>query len=99
MFNTRFGDLFEWDENKNIENIKKHGVSFDEAVEAFLDKKRVIIEDYKHSSIEKRFFCIGKYQDDILTVRYTVRESRIRIIGAGFWRKERGIYEKKSSLY
>ena len=47
---------FEWDENKNKENIEKHNVSFEKAQEAFFDKKRILINDSKHSKKEERFF-------------------------------------------
>jgi uncharacterized DUF497 family protein len=40
---------FEWDENKNMENIEKHNVSFEVAQEAFFDRDRIIIKDKKHS--------------------------------------------------
>ena len=40
---------FEWDEAKNIENQKKHGLSFGEAQHAFFDQRRVIAEDLEHS--------------------------------------------------
>ncbi len=47
---------FEWDDIKNFENIKKHRVSFFDAQLAFLDPKRVIAIDIKHSSkFEKRY--------------------------------------------
>ena len=46
---------FEWDENKNSENIKKHKVSFEKAQDAFFDENRIILEDIKHSVSEKRF--------------------------------------------
>ena len=93
------GLVFEWDENKNLENIRKHGVSFEEAREVFFDIGNVIHNDDEHSCDEKRFFCITRCKNDILTVRFTVREGRTRIIGAGFWRKGRRIYEKESCLY
>ena len=44
---------------------------------------------------ESRFFCIGKTAGKILTVRFTYRGNDIRIIGAGYWRKGKLIYEKK----
>jgi uncharacterized DUF497 family protein len=44
---------FEWDENKNLENIEKHNVSFETAQEAFYDNKRIIIKDKKHSKKRK----------------------------------------------
>jgi uncharacterized DUF497 family protein len=86
---------FEWHDSKDALNITKHGLSFYEAQEAFFDKSKVIIVDKAHSSIEKRYFCIGKIPSgDIVTVRFTNRNGRIRIIGAGYWRKGRKIYEK-----
>lgn len=92
--------IFEWDENKNEENIQKHGLSFEEAQKAFFDAKQITIEDTKHSiSIEKRFFCIGKIGNEIATVRYTIRNNNIRIIGAGYWRKEKQMYEKENNLH
>lgn len=86
---------FEWDEVKNADNLLKHDLSFYEAQEAFFDKKRVILLDKRHSSAEKRYFCIGKIANGgVATVRFTKRGSRIRIIGAGYWRKGKKIYEK-----
>lgn len=64
---------FEWDENKNSENIAKHKVSFEKAQDAFFDVNRIILEDVKHSVSEKRYFCIGKTDEGILTVRFTIR--------------------------
>ncbi len=76
---------FEWDESKNLDNQEKHGVTFYEAQYAFLDANRVIAEDLTHSQTEKRFYCFGKNKEatGILTVRFTYRSGRIRIIGAG----------------
>ena len=89
---------FEWDEVKNLANLQKHGVSFYEAQYAFLDKKRVIAEDLSHSSKEKRFYCFGLNEkgNGILTVRFTYRSDGIRIIGAGYWRKGKKIYEQSN---
>jgi uncharacterized DUF497 family protein len=85
---------FEWDENKNLDNQEKHGISFEEAQKAFKDPKRVIRFDKKHSKQEKRFFCFGKIDGRVFTVRFTMREQNIRIIGAGYWQKGREKYEK-----
>ncbi len=86
---------FEWNDSKNAFNITKHGLSFYEAQEAFLDESRVILLDKKHSSEEKRYFCIGKTVDGgIATVRFIIRNSHIRIIGAGYWRKGKKIYDQ-----
>ena len=86
---------FEWDENKNLDNIEKHKVSFEIAQEAFFDRKRIIIKDKKHSKTEERFFCIGNDGVGIVTVRFTMRNENIRILGAGCWREGRYKYEQK----
>lgn len=90
---------FEWDENKNQENVKKHGVDFEIAQYAFADPELVIAEDLVHSQKEKRFYCLGKVKGGVLTVRFTYRENSIRIIGAGFWRKGKKIYEETNNLH
>jgi uncharacterized DUF497 family protein len=88
-------EIFEWDENKNRSNIEKHGVSFEYAKQAFFDPNRLTLYDDIHSVNEERFFCIGKTQEGILTVRFVIRDDTIRIIGAGFWRKGKQRYEKR----
>lgn len=85
---------FEWDEQKDRINCTKHGVSFFEAQQAFLDRHRVIAEDLEHSDQETRYYCFGKVGDAIMTVRFTYRANKIRIFGAGYWRKGRRIYDK-----
>jgi len=85
---------FEWDENKDNENRKKHGVSFYQAQKAFLDPNRVIAQDVEHSQTEQRYYCFGKVDEAIMTVRFTYRNAIIRIIGAGYWRKGKKIYEQ-----
>ena len=87
---------FEWDKNKDKNNQDKHGVPFALAQLAFLDEHRVILKDLSHSESEKRFYCLGKVAEDILTVRFTYRNNKIRIIGAGYWRKGKKIYEKEN---
>ena len=87
---------FDWDEHKNWENVEKHGISFNEAQQAFSDPKRVIAEDLRHSQQEKRYYCFGRVGGGILTVRFTLRDEAIRIIGAGYWRKGRQTYEEKN---
>jgi uncharacterized DUF497 family protein len=90
-------ESFEWDEAKNRENWAKHGVSFEQAQYAFADTNRLIFEDGAHSTTEEiRFFCIGRVENRILTVRFTYRESGIRIFGAGYWRKYRRLYLVRS---
>ncbi len=91
--------IFEWDERKNAENQRKHGVSFERAQEAFLDLRRVVARDLAHGGSEERFYCFGKIAEGILTVRYTRRKGRLRIIGAGFWRKGRKAYEQANQIH
>lgn len=85
---------FEWDPEKNEINIKKHGVSFFEAQQAFLDPNRIIAEDIEHSITEKRYYCFGKVNALVMTVRFLYKGQIIRIFGAGYWREGRKIYEK-----
>ena len=88
---------FERDEDKNRENLNKHGISFGEAQQAFLDSKRLIFKDIDHSTKkETRYYCLGKIKEKICTVRFTYRKNKIRIFGAGYWRKEKNIYEKQN---
>jgi len=88
-----FGVIFEWDETKNRLNHHKHGVSFEEARHAFADANRIILADLDHGGDEARFFCLGWTGCGVMTVRFTYRDYRIRIFGAGYWRKGRRIYE------
>jgi uncharacterized DUF497 family protein len=90
---------FEWDEAKNQENTIRHDVSFEEAVRAFRDPKRVIIKDVDHSLSEERYHCMGIIERGIVTVRFTYRGRSIRILGAGYWRKGRKIYEEENQIY
>lgn len=88
---------FEWDLRKELENIRKHGFSFDEAIEVFADDTVIHLEDVKHSSEEERYYAVGRTkQGVILTVRYTLREKVIRIFGAARWRKWEEYYEAHS---
>lgn len=87
---------FEWDDIKDLVNIYKHGVSFAEAQEAFCDPNRIILEDLGHSQNEQRYYCFAKIYKSIMTVRFTYRNNKIRIIGAGYWRVGRKIYENKN---
>ncbi len=90
---------FEWDPAKNRENQEKHGVSFEVAQYAFADSHRVIAEDLAHCEEEPRLFCFGQVGEGILTVRFTYRGKTIRIIGAGYWRKGKKIYEHENQVH
>lgn len=95
MANTRF----EWDPDKDVENQHKHGISFARAQYAFADLRRVIAKDVAHSQTEERFYCFGEVEGGVLTVRFTYRASVIRIIGAGYWRKGKAIYERENQVH
>ena len=47
---------------------------------------------------EERFYCFGEVDGGVLTVRFSYRASVIRIIGAGYWRKGRAIYERENEV-
>jgi len=78
--------------------LLKHGIDFETAQYAFLDPKRITAEDVGHSKIEKRYYLFGKVKGGVLTVHFTYRGKTIRIIGTGYWRKGKAIYEKKSNI-
>ena len=90
---------FDWDQEKDEKNQKKHGVSLALAQLAFVDPKRVIAEDLSHGSGEQRYFCFGQVGAGVLTVRFTYRENVIRIHGAGYWRKGKRIYERENQVH
>jgi uncharacterized DUF497 family protein len=73
---------FEWDENKNAENFKKHGVSFEEAEKAFEDENAVELFDELNSDTEIRFQIIALSSKRLLFVAFTVRKEIVRIISA-----------------
>lgn len=87
---------FEWDAAKEAANLEKHGVDFSTVPEAFDDPRRLVVEDAAHSAFEPRFYCIGHDGRGILTVRFTLRDENIRVIGAGYWRKQKEVYEKEN---
>jgi uncharacterized DUF497 family protein len=87
---------FDWDPAKERINRAKHGVSFARAQYAFFDQRRVIAEDLSHSGAERRYFCFGTVDGGVMTVRFTYRDGRIRIFGAGYWRKGKKIYEQQN---
>lgn len=92
-------ESFEWDPEKDLLNQAKHGVTFSDAQYAFADPKRVIAEDLSHSHAEKRYYCFGRFGGGILSVRFTWRQGVVRIIGAGYWRKGKQIYEQENQIH
>ena len=86
---------FLWDADKERLNVIKHGVDFTSAVQVFRDPHRKIVVDFLHSLDEERYFCLGRVQGKVLTVRFLYRDGCIRIIGAGYWRKGAKLYDQK----
>lgn len=77
--------IFDWNENKNQINIKKHGIGFDEASSVFYDEKAILFDDPIHSEYEDRFLLLGVSNNaNICMVCHCYRESDtvIRIISA-----------------
>lgn len=74
---------FEWDPEKERQNIKKHGVSFHEAQSAFADDLSLTIQDPDHSEGELRHVHLGVSSNGrLLVVSHTERVDRIRLISA-----------------
>jgi len=74
---------FEWDQTKDKLNIKKHGVSFEEASTIFGDPFSLTIFDEGHSLREDRFITVGKsYKGKIIVVVHADRRTNVRIISA-----------------
>lgn len=92
---------FEWSEEKAKLNIKKHGISFEEAKTVFSDFFACIFDDEFHSIEENRFYIIGYSQTNkLITISYTERNDRIRIISARISTKnERNNYEAAQKKY
>jgi uncharacterized protein len=89
---------FEWDVKKAKQNLKKHGVSFEEASTSFGDPLARTIHDPLHSEEEDRFVNLGEsHRRRLLVVVFTERGDKIRIISARLaTRSERTDYEKDS---
>lgn len=87
---------FEWDREKAKKNLKKHGVSFEEASSVFADPLALTIHDPLHSDEEDRYVTIGESnRRRLLVVVFTDRDDRIRIISATTaTRQERRDYEE-----
>jgi uncharacterized protein len=85
---------FEWDENKDEENQRKHGIGFREAAEIFRGFT-VKAEDTRRDYGERRFIALGEYDGEVIRVVFTGRDDNIRIISA--WkanRNDRKTYQK-----
>ncbi|OGP75985.1 MAG: hypothetical protein A2V86_01225 [Deltaproteobacteria bacterium RBG_16_49_23] len=87
---------FAWDPKKATANVKKHGVTFQEAATIFGDPLAITFDDPDHSMSENRYITFGlSLQKRLIVVSHTERIDRTRIINARLMdRKERRIYEE-----
>lgn len=83
MYEEREGAVltFEWDEEKNRINKRKHGISFETAAFVFDDENYIEMYDFEHSIDEDRYIAIGRV-GDVLFVVFTERKENIRLISA-----------------
>ena len=92
--------IFEWDDEKNALNIRKHNVSFEEAQTVFFDENAIEFDDPDHSIQEERFILLGLSQSlKVLVVCHCFRAAKfkIRIISARkATKKEQGVYFRRS---
>jgi len=90
---------FEWDSRKAAGNLRKHGVSFDEAQTAFADEHGLLLDDPEHSAEEDRFILLGLSVATRLLVVvhcYRAEDQVIRIVSARKAdRQERRQYEER----
>ena len=88
--------LFEWDENKNITNMEKHGIDFNDAITIFDDDDRIETSDNRNNYGEERLQVIGQAKPGVLFVVFTWRRNNsiLRMISARTASKnERRLYQ------
>ena len=81
MYEREIGMKFEWDEEKNRINKRKHKISFETAAHVFYDHDYIEMYDFEHSIDEDRYIALGKV-GDVLFVVFTERKETIRLISA-----------------
>lgn len=88
---------FDWDSGNSNKNFIKHNVTDNECEQVFFNEPIIYFRDVKHSSLEERFYLLGRTNlNRYLFVVFTIRENLIRIISArDMNRKERKIYNEK----
>lgn len=87
---------FQWDKGNAVKNFKKHSVTTQEAEEVFANDPFITAEDVKHSSVERRFYGLGRTKTNRkLFVAFTVRDKKVRVISIrDMKKKERLSYER-----
>lgn len=91
--------IFEWDSRKNVENILKHGISFEIAQHVFEDESALIVKDLAYQIEEDRYRIIGVV-NGVLVVAFTERRENIRLISARVaTKRERRAYYAGDARY
>ncbi len=87
---------FSWHDEKKASNYKKHGVTFEEAIEALSDTLAETVVDHRHPADERRFFSVGQTAaGKLVSVAFADYGTEIRIIMARMaTKKERRAYEQ-----
>lgn len=87
---------FNWDKGNLNKNWKQHKIANEETEQIFFNEPLKVFEDLRHSAIEKRLVAYGKTDEERpLTVVFTLRQGKIRVISArNQSKKERKVYEK-----
>ncbi|WP_204378508.1 BrnT family toxin [Agaribacterium haliotis] len=91
---------FEWDENKNMKNLDKHGIDFNDAITIFDDDDRLEAIDDRNDYGEERIQVIGEAKPGVLMAVYTWRKnntSRRMISARTASKKERALYQSMKS--
>jgi uncharacterized DUF497 family protein len=92
------GEVFEWDSEKAAINLRKHGVSFPQARVVFQDAFATLDLDSGSDRGEERYIIVGMAEQRLLTVVYTERQDRIRLISArGATSRERHEYYRNQT--
>lgn len=74
---------FEWDPSKSLSNVRKHGVCFEDAIQAFYDPWAFYLQDENHSATERREKIVGDCLPGVVVVIFTERRDNVfRIISA-----------------
>lgn len=90
--------MFEWDVQKNLINQKKHGISFEEAMQMW-QKPYVEVENIAYTKTEKRSAILGNIGERLYVAIWTKRKDKIRLITVRRARKnEEKIYKEKISI-
>lgn len=91
--------MYEWDENKNKENLSKHGLSFEDA-EIVFSGPCVTFEDRRYDYDEERFITLGLLEGRAVVIAHTARGASTRIISMRKANsREQKIYQKQFGSY